>query len=114
MATSSSILTAEQQSQLANWTGAVRASEAAFAKYILTITALNAAYNVASGASSLMALLQAGDVIDDKNQLAGSGPMSKQDVIDRVADMQSLIAAWPLATYLPLWTKAAGPGNVLP
>ena len=114
MAKSSSILTSDQQAQLAAWSVALRSSEGEMARLIARVTAINASYNSTNGASTLLGLLQSTDTVDDLNGLAGAGPMTKQNLIDRVADIQLLIAAWPTATYLPLWTQAVGPTNVLP
>lgn len=114
MANSSSLLTPTQQAQLADWTKNLRALMAAKAKLHQTQAALVGAYNAANGISSILASLQATDVIDDGTGLAGAGPFTKQALLDRTSDMNTDIAAWPLATYLPLWAQIAGPINVLP
>jgi hypothetical protein len=112
MANSSSILNAQQQAALSDWSKNMRACESQLSKLITTMAALNATYNAVGGASALLALIQATDVVDDGNGLSGSLPMTKQNLIDRVADIQTLLTTYNTTTYKSLWAQACGSTNL--
>lgn len=112
MANSSNILTAPQQLQLAAWSRDVRATLSRWSQLITLMRNLNAAYNAANGASTLLGLLASGDIVDDSNGLAGSGPETKQNLIDRIANMQTELATYDNSTYLALWAQACGQSNL--
>lgn len=114
MANASTKLTSAQMAQLSAWSANMRACEGMKARLLATEAALNAAYNAVNGISTLFGLLATTDVVDDDNGLAGSAPMTVQNLMDRVTDIQTHATQWPSATYLPLWTQAAGPTNCLP
>lgn len=112
MPNSSTILTAPQQVQLASWSRNLRAALSMHAKLIDAYRGLNAAYNAANGASTLLGLLSASDTIDDGNGLDGSAPMTKQNLIDRVSNLESELGTYDNSTYQGLWAQACGATNL--
>jgi hypothetical protein len=116
MANSVTELTLAQQQQLMAWCRQNRACMAAFAQFIDKARAVNDGYN--GGVSTILGLLaSASDVCGDTNGLDGngylsSGTMTKQNHIDRVADLQAVLTTYDTATHRQLWSQGCGLENL--
>ncbi len=115
MANSITILNSTQQAQLTAWARQSRASMSAFSKLVSQIRSINDGYN--GGISTLLGLLAAGDVVGDANGLDGngylsSGTMTKQNHVDRVADIQAVLTTYDTPTHRQLWAQGCGTENL--
>ncbi len=113
VANSSTKLTADQQTQLASWARNFRAYISEKSKLNTTERNLDAAYLAANvGISSILALLSAGDTIDDQNGLSGAGPLTVAAIQSSIADLEFDLGKYNNGTYIQAWSIICGPTNL--
>lgn len=104
-------LTPENQAKLNFFVTQLRAEYGAFARFLDGVDDLRNHY-AAQGIAAIIASLDAGAVVPNASGLAGSAPLTKEQIQTAITDMGSILAVWwDVAAKRQSYDLMAGPPN---
>jgi hypothetical protein len=104
-------LTVEQKQQLQAFVQLLRPWSGEQARVNNHGDVVNTAYN--AGASAILDLLDAADLVPNESGLAGAISLTKAELVSITSHVQNVLTNYNTSAHRQLWSKAAGAANLI-